>query len=242
VHGETSVARRVSTLVPYRPPLSTGIAVSFAVTAAFQLHPLDAEPMHHYGDAQDQGRRPGARRRPVPPFLTVNQSRRPNRAAPTATMVARRSTGASGTSSSIRWVCCSRSWYTQPTCKTATVRNSCSPTWATSSRGYATCGLIRPTPAHCSTGLRRRWAGAWRSSSAPLGAASRSGLTASSSASRCLPSSSPYPDAVVERALAWIGRHRRMSKDYERLPATSEALVYLTNIRLLLGRLTRSQE
>jgi putative transposase len=46
---------------------------------------------------------------------------------------------------------------------------------------------------------------------------------------------------VVERALAWIGRYRRMSKDYERLPATSEALVYLTSIRLLLARLTREQ-
>jgi putative transposase len=46
---------------------------------------------------------------------------------------------------------------------------------------------------------------------------------------------------VVERSLAWIGRHRRMSKDYERLPSTSEALVYLTSIRLLLGRLTRVQ-
>jgi transposase len=44
---------------------------------------------------------------------------------------------------------------------------------------------------------------------------------------------------VGERALAWIGRHRRMSKDYERLPATSEALVYLTSIRLLLARLAR---
>lgn len=46
---------------------------------------------------------------------------------------------------------------------------------------------------------------------------------------------------VVERALAWIGRHRRMSKEYERLPATSEALIYLTSIRLLLARLTRDQ-
>ena len=43
---------------------------------------------------------------------------------------------------------------------------------------------------------------------------------------------------VVERTLAWTSRYRRMSKDYERLPATSEALVYLTGIRLLLARLT----
>jgi putative transposase len=47
---------------------------------------------------------------------------------------------------------------------------------------------------------------------------------------------------VVERTLAWISHYRRMSKDYERLPATSEALVYLTGIRLLLGRLTRNEE
>lgn len=42
---------------------------------------------------------------------------------------------------------------------------------------------------------------------------------------------------VVERTFAWLGRYRRMSKDYERLPATSEALVYLAGIRLLLRRL-----
>jgi putative transposase len=47
---------------------------------------------------------------------------------------------------------------------------------------------------------------------------------------------------VVERALAWIGRRRRMSKDDERLPSTSEALIYLPSIRLLLARLTRDQE
>jgi putative transposase len=46
---------------------------------------------------------------------------------------------------------------------------------------------------------------------------------------------------IVERALAWIGRYRRMSKDYERLPSTSEALVYLTSIHLLLVRLARDQ-
>jgi len=47
---------------------------------------------------------------------------------------------------------------------------------------------------------------------------------------------------VVERTRAWTSRYRRMSKDCERLPATSEALVYLTGIRPLLARLTRDQE
>jgi len=52
----------------------------------------------------------------------------------------------------------------------------------------------------------------------------------------------PFPRRwVVERTLAWTSHHRRMSKDYERLPATGEALVYLTGIRLLLARLTKRQ-
>ncbi len=45
---------------------------------------------------------------------------------------------------------------------------------------------------------------------------------------------------VVERSIAWLGRSRRLSKDDERRPATSEALIYLASIRLLLARLTRS--
>jgi putative transposase len=44
---------------------------------------------------------------------------------------------------------------------------------------------------------------------------------------------------VVERSLAWLGRNRRLSKDYERLPSTEEALVYLASIRLLLRRLAK---
>jgi putative transposase len=45
---------------------------------------------------------------------------------------------------------------------------------------------------------------------------------------------------VVERSIAWLGRSRRLRKDYERQPPTSEAMVYLAGIRLLLARLTRS--
>lgn len=44
---------------------------------------------------------------------------------------------------------------------------------------------------------------------------------------------------VVERSFAWLGRYRRMSKDYESLPASSEALIYAAMSRLLLRRLTR---
>jgi transposase len=42
---------------------------------------------------------------------------------------------------------------------------------------------------------------------------------------------------IVERTLAWIGFSRRMSKDYEYLPETSEAMVYTVMSRLMLARL-----
>lgn len=42
---------------------------------------------------------------------------------------------------------------------------------------------------------------------------------------------------VVERTLGWLGRWRRLSKDYEELPEVSEAIVTLACIRLMLHRL-----
>ena len=42
---------------------------------------------------------------------------------------------------------------------------------------------------------------------------------------------------VVERTFAWLGQSRRLSKDYERLPATSEAVIYGAMTRLMLRRL-----
>jgi putative transposase len=44
---------------------------------------------------------------------------------------------------------------------------------------------------------------------------------------------------VVERTFAWLGRYRRLSKEYEYLTATSEAVIYLVMTRLLLRRLTQ---
>ena len=42
---------------------------------------------------------------------------------------------------------------------------------------------------------------------------------------------------VVERTFAWLGRCRRLSKDYEALPATSESWVQVAMIHLMLKRL-----
>jgi transposase len=45
---------------------------------------------------------------------------------------------------------------------------------------------------------------------------------------------------VVERTFSWIDQNRRMSKDYERLPETGEAFIYVTMSRLMVRRLARS--
>jgi transposase len=42
---------------------------------------------------------------------------------------------------------------------------------------------------------------------------------------------------VIERTFGWLGRFRRLGKDYEFLPATSEAVIYLAMIQLLVRRL-----
>ncbi len=43
---------------------------------------------------------------------------------------------------------------------------------------------------------------------------------------------------VIERTNAWISRQRRLARDYERLPASSESFIYATMIRLGLRRLS----
>jgi putative transposase len=45
---------------------------------------------------------------------------------------------------------------------------------------------------------------------------------------------------VVERTFAWLGLHRRLSKDFERLPASSEAFIYIGMTRIMLRQLARS--
>jgi putative transposase len=42
---------------------------------------------------------------------------------------------------------------------------------------------------------------------------------------------------VVERSLAWLGRYRALSKDYNYNPASSEAQVQISSIQLMLRRL-----
>lgn len=42
---------------------------------------------------------------------------------------------------------------------------------------------------------------------------------------------------IVERTFAWLSNYRRLSKDYERYPKTSETMIQIAMIRLMLRRL-----
>ena len=45
---------------------------------------------------------------------------------------------------------------------------------------------------------------------------------------------------VVERTFAWLTQCRRLAKDYETLPESSEALIYLAMTRLMIRRLAQT--
>jgi transposase len=45
--------------------------------------------------------------------------------------------------------------------------------------------------------------------------------------------------SVVERFFAWIGRNRRLAKDFEASIASAEAFLYAASVVLLLRRIAR---
>jgi hypothetical protein len=63
-------------------------------------------------------------------------------------------------------------------------------------------------------------------------------------AKKFMPPNGPRPFLpkrwIVERTSSWLGQQRRMSKDYERLPESGEAFIYLAMSRLMARRLARS--
>lgn len=47
---------------------------------------------------------------------------------------------------------------------------------------------------------------------------------------------------VVERTFGWLNRYRRLAKDYERSVESSEAMIQIAMIRLMLTRLVRKHQ
>ena len=45
---------------------------------------------------------------------------------------------------------------------------------------------------------------------------------------------------VVERTFAWLGRYRRLSKDYERCTKSSEGMVYIASIHTMMKRIAHA--
>src|SRR5215212_2724345 len=61
---------------------------------------------------------------------------------------------------------------------------------------------------------------------------------------KLLPGKGPRPFLpkrwIVERTFSWLSQNRRLSKDYERLPESSEAFIYVAMSRLMARRLART--
>jgi putative transposase len=45
---------------------------------------------------------------------------------------------------------------------------------------------------------------------------------------------------VVERTFGWLGRYRRLSKDYKGLTESSQALIYAAMIHIMIRRIAKS--
>ena len=113
---------------------------------------------------------------------------------------------------------------------------------------WRTSGWTRATPAAAGRGSSGSWAGAWRSSptrASPAGSGGPSGEPdpgpRSGRALRPTGFRGVLPRRwAVERTFSWLGQSRRLSKDYEHLCETSEALIYLVMTRIMLKRLART--
>jgi transposase len=47
---------------------------------------------------------------------------------------------------------------------------------------------------------------------------------------------------VIERTFGWLNRYRRLAKDYERSVESSEAMIQIAMIRLMLARLAHKRQ
>jgi putative transposase len=95
-----------------------------------------------------------------------------------------------------------------------------------------TAEVVRHPPKVAPEEVMRAWVRKWNEEGVPI------------DLEKLLPPEGPRPFLpkrwVVERTFAWLGQNRRMSKDYERLPQSGEAFIYVAMSRLMARRLARS--
>ena len=95
-----------------------------------------------------------------------------------------------------------------------------------------TAEIVRHPPKPAPEEVMMRWAREW----------AKEGV--SMDPKKLLPAEGPRPFLprrwVVERTFSWLSQNRRMSKDYERLPESAEAFIYVAMSRLMARKLARS--
>lgn len=103
--------------------------------------------------------------------------------------------------------------------------------WVESVLGW-TAEIVRHPPKPAPEEVMMRWAREW----------AKEGLEFDPK--KLLPPEGPRPFLprrwIVERTFSWLSQNRRMSKDYERLPESGEAFIYVAMSRLMVRRLARS--
>ncbi len=103
--------------------------------------------------------------------------------------------------------------------------------WVQSVLG-CTAEIVRHPPKPAPEEVMWRWVREWN----------REGVAID--AKELLPEEGPRPFLpirwIVERTFSWLSQNRRLSKDYERLPETEEAFIYVAMSRLMVRRLVRS--
>jgi transposase len=137
---------------------------------------------------------------------------------------ARRSTAASGTWQWTPWGCCWSCWSLRPACRTATPAGAL---------------LWRLRASHRS--IRLVWADGGYAGKLVAWAACVLHLAVEIVRKR--PGQSTFEVLprrwVVERTLAWISKHRRCVRDYERLPAHHAAMATWAMVAVMTRRLAR---
>jgi len=102
--------------------------------------------------------------------------------------------------------------------------------WVERTLGWS-AEIVRHPPKPAPEEVMMRWAREWAKEGVAI------------DVKKLLPPEGPRPFLprrwVVERTFSWSSQNRRLSKDYERLPKTGEALIYAAMSRLMARRLAR---